>query len=85
MNKTTSIWTAVLTFSAVIMAAILLATNQREAQGAMINAQTGFTLMTTGVNGGDEALIVIDKTSQKMLIYNLNGNNLELLAGRSFK
>jgi hypothetical protein len=76
MNKQTSIWTAVLTFTAVILGAILLSSHDRKAEGAMLNAQANFSLMTTGINGGDEALVIIDKTQQKMIVYTLKNNDL---------
>jgi len=80
MNKTSSIWMAVLTFSAVILGAILLSNNERPAQAAMLNAQPNMTLMTTG-NGADEGLVVVDKTQQKMAVYLLRGNDLAYIAG----
>ena len=83
--KSTSIWTAVLTMTALIMAVILLTNNQRPAEGAMINAQPGFTLMTSGINGGDEALVVMDKSKQKMIIYTFKNNELVPVAGGSIR
>jgi hypothetical protein len=83
--KNTSIWMAVLTLTAVILAAILLGNNDRQAQAAMINAQPGFILMTTGANGGDEGLVVIDKTQLKMVIYAFKGNDLIPLARTSLR
>jgi hypothetical protein len=83
--KNTSLWMAVLTFTAIILAAILLTSGERPAQAAMINAQPNFTLMTTGINGGDEALVVIDKGRQKMIIYMYRGNELLPVAGRSIR
>jgi hypothetical protein len=80
MNKHTSIWMAVLTFTAVILGAILLSAPDRRAEGAMLNAQSNFSLMTTGINGGDEALIIVDKGQQKMIVYVLKGNELTVLA-----
>ncbi|HVT79334.1 MAG TPA: hypothetical protein VHM90_01645 [Phycisphaerae bacterium] len=81
MLKNSSVWMAVLTFTAVIMGAIILSSNDRRADAAMLNAQTNFSLMTTGINGGDEALIVIDKAQQKMILYVLKGNELTPLTG----
>jgi hypothetical protein len=78
--KNASTWMAVLTFTALILTAILLAGNERPAQAAMINNQTGFTLMTGGV-GGDEQLIVIDKPRGKMIVYSFKGNELVPVAG----
>ncbi len=81
MHKHTSVWMAVLTFTAVIMGAILLSAHDRTANGAMLNAQSNFSLMTTGINGGDEALVVVDKNQQKMIVYVLKGNELTVFAG----
>ena len=75
---------AVLTFTAIVMGVILIATPSRDAQAAMLNVQSGFSLMTAGTPGGDEALIVVDKGSQKVIVYHLNGNSLDVLAGGSF-
>jgi len=79
MIKSSSIWMAVLTFTAVILGAILLSSNERPAQAAMLNAQPNVTLMTTG-NGGDEGLVVVDKGQQKMVIYLIKGNELVPIA-----
>jgi hypothetical protein len=76
MNKHSNVWIAVLTFTAVILGAILLSSNDRRAEASMLNSQTNFSLMTTGINGGDEALIVIDKTQAKMIVYVLKGQEL---------
>jgi len=83
--KATSIWTAVLTLTAILLSAILLSNNERQAQGAMLNAQPGFILMTTGANGGDEGLVIIDKTKQKMAVYVMKGNDLTLIARTSLR
>ena len=83
--KSTSLSMAVLTFTALVMAVILLSGNQRPAQASMINAQPGFTLMTSGTNGGDEALVVMDKTKLKMIIYMFKGNDLAPVAGGSIR
>ena len=80
--KTANIWMAVLTLTAVILAAIMLSRNERPADAAMINAQPTVVLMTTGANGGDEGLIVVDKTQQKMIVYMLNNNALVPIAGK---
>ena len=76
--KNTSLWMAVLTFTAVILAVILLSSNERPAQAAMINTQPPITLMTSG--GGDESLILIDKNKGKMIVYGLKNNELVLVA-----
>ena len=79
--KNTSVWMAVLTFTAVIMGAILLSSGERRAEASMLNAQTNFSLMTTGINGGDEALVVIDKAQGKIILYVLKGNELTPVTG----
>lgn len=79
--RNSSTWMAVLTITGIMLAAILLSAPQPAAQAAMLNAQADFSMMTAGTNGGDEALIIVDKRSQKMVIYRLNGNSLEALAG----
>jgi hypothetical protein len=82
VTKKTTGWMGALTLTAIMMCAILIAGHERQAEGAMLNAQAGFSLMTTGGVNGDEMLIVIDKSSQKMLVYNLiNANELKLIAG----
>ena len=84
MKNKAGIWMAVLTLTAIVLGVILLAAPHREAQAVMINAQTGYTLMTTGTPGGDEFLIIIDKASTKVVMYKLNGNSLDLVAGTDF-
>jgi len=54
-------------------------------QAAMINAQADYCLITSGVNGGDEALFIVDKASQKMVIYQIRGTELVPLAGTNFR
>jgi hypothetical protein len=81
MTKSSSVWLAVLTFTAVILAAILLSGGDRPAQASMLNSQSSkVTMLTTG-NGGDEGLIVVDRTQQKVVIYLLKGNELTPIAG----
>ncbi len=81
MTKSSSIWIAVLTFTAVILAAILLAGSDRPAQASMLNSQSGKVTMITTGNGGDEGLIIVDRTQQKVIIYLLKGNELTPIAG----
>jgi hypothetical protein len=81
MNKTASIWMAVLTFTAVVMSVILISSNERPAQAAMLNAQPNVTMITTGAGGADEGLVIVDKTQQKIIIYQLKGNELLPMAG----
>jgi hypothetical protein len=77
--KNTSLWMAVLTFTAILLSAILLSSNDRPAQAAMILPLPGFTLMTSGA-AGDEALIIIDKNKGKMIVYSFKGNELVPIA-----
>ena len=84
MTKQPSVWMAVLLMTAIVMGVILLAAPQRQAQGVMLNAQTGYSLMTSGTPGGDEFLIVVDKTSQKLVIYSVSGNNISVMARENF-
>ncbi len=81
MTKSSSIWIAVLTFTAVILAAILFAGLDRPAQASMLNSQSGKVTMITTGNGGDEGLIIVDRTQQKVIIYLLKGNELTPIAG----
>jgi hypothetical protein len=81
MTKSSSIWIAVLTFTAVILAAILLAGIDRPAQASMLNSQSSKVTMITTGNGGDEGLIIVDRTQQKVIIYLLKGNELTPIAG----
>ena len=75
-------WMGALTLVAILLGAVLLATNSRPAEANMLNAQSGFSLMTAGAMGQDEVLIVIDKGAQKMIVYNLvNGKDLRPVAG----
>jgi hypothetical protein len=78
--KNASTWMAVLTFTALVLAAILLAGNERPARAAMINNQPAYTIMTSGT-GADETLIIIDKPRGKMIIYGFKGNELVPIAG----
>ncbi len=83
MKRSASLWMAVLTLTAVILGAVYLLAPTPVAHAEMLNAQNNFSLMTAGTGGGDEALIVIDKTQGKMAVFHLNGANLDLLAGRN--
>jgi len=75
---------AVLLMTAIVMGVILLAAPQRQAQAVMLNAQTGYSLLTSGTPGGDEFLIVVDKSTQKLVIYSVNGNNINIMARENF-
>ncbi len=78
MKTNSSILMATLTLTAIVLGVILLATPNRQAQAAMVSNEPGLTMMTTGVVGADEQLVIIDKTSGKMLIYHLGVNGFEL-------
>ena len=88
-NKKTSAAIAALTLTAILLGVILLATPQQQVQAAMLNDQTNFSLMTAGVMGGDESLIIIDKNSQKIVIYTMvvgrgNSMNFNLVGAGNF-
>jgi predicted Na+-dependent transporter len=72
---------AALTLTAVVLGAILLATPSRTAQANMLNAQAGFSMLTSGILANDEALTIIDKGQQKMIVYTLVNNVLTPIAG----
>ena len=83
MKKNSSVLIAVLTLTAIILGVILLATPSRNADANMINSQPSLTMITTGVSGGgDEMLIIMDKNSGKMLAYRVNGNEFELIGSQ---
>ena len=50
----------------------------------MLNAQPNVTMMTTGTNGGDEGLVIVDRATQKMIVYVIKGNELVPIAGQNF-
>jgi hypothetical protein len=81
MKKSVSVWMAVLTITAVIMAVILLASNERPVQASMLNAQPGVTMMTMGAGGGDEGLVIVDRATQRIIVYVMKGNELTPVAG----
>jgi hypothetical protein len=83
MKNKTNVWISVLTVSAIMLLCLLLwpATEQK-AEAAMLNAQPGYVLVTSGNPGGDESLFVLERSSGKILMYHLNGNRLELVAGK---
>ena len=84
MNSKSSMWVAVLTFTGLVLGVLMMAAPNREARAEMINAQASFTLITSGAPGADEALTVIDKTAQKMIIYHLNGNSFEVISSFNY-
>jgi len=80
MKKNPTALMAALTMTAIVLGAVLLSNNARPTDAAMLNAQSGFSLMTAGVTGGNESLVIIDKASQKMVVYDLvNGNDFKLI------
>jgi hypothetical protein len=84
MNKKHGLYMAFLTLSAIVLVVVLLAAPSREAQGVMLNAQPGFSLMTTGQPGGEEVLIVVDNSTSRMVMYQLSGTDLRVLASQDF-
>ena len=84
MKSQSTLWMAVLTLTAIVLGVILLATPQRTAQAEMLNAQAGYTMMMTGNPGGEEDLVIVDKATQKMLVYRMQGTTLELTTGANF-
>jgi len=84
MKRSASLWIAVLTLTAVVLGAINFFSPARTAQAEMLNVQNNFSMMTSGTPGGDEALIVIDKSRGRMVVYHLNGTALDILAVRAF-
>ncbi len=82
MKNKSNLWIATLTLSAILMVVVLLSSNERQAQASMMNAQANFSLITAGPPGTDEALIIVDKTSQKLVVFQLvNGNTLTPVSG----
>ncbi len=80
MKKNSSVLIAVLTLTAIVLGVIILATPARNADAHMINNQPSLTMITTGVSGGgDEMLVILDKNSGKMLAYRVNGAEFELI------
>jgi hypothetical protein len=84
MKPKTSVMMAVLTLMAIVLGVILLATPPREAKGEMLNAQSGYNMMMTGLPGGEEFLVIVDNTTQKMLVYRMQGTTLDLVSGSNF-
>ena len=83
MKKNPSVLVAVLTLTAIILGVVLLATPTRNAEAHMMNSQPSLTMITSGVSGGgDEMLIIMDKNSGKMLAYRVNGNEFELIGSQ---
>ena len=85
LNKKTSMTVAALTITAILLGVILLSSQNQTAQAAMLNSQTDFELLTAGTVGADDALFILDKNAQKMVIYTLSNNNkLNLIGGSAF-
>ena len=83
-----SVLVPALTASAVVLGGLLAAQlGQRpvvpEAQGALLNSQPGFELLSANVSDSDEALFALDHATGSLLVYQVDGNNerLELLNG----
>ncbi|MCL2646159.1 MAG: hypothetical protein FWD61_04030 [Phycisphaerales bacterium] len=84
-TKKTSAAVAALTLTAILLGVILLASSQQSAQAGMLNAQSDFSLMTAGPFGAtDESLIIIDKSSQTIVIYSMVNNRFNLIGGHSY-
>ena len=84
MKKSTSIWMAVLTMSAILMGVILLATPSRDASAMMVVNQNNLTMMTAGQSqGGDEFLLILDKSTGRLLAYRMDGNQFQLVGGEN--
>jgi hypothetical protein len=80
MKTNASVLIATLTLTAIILGVILLASPSRDAQAAMITNQPNLTMITCGISGGgDEMLIIEDKSSGRMIAYRINGSNFELV------
>jgi hypothetical protein len=85
MKTKTSALMAVLTLTAIVLGAILLATPSKEAKGEMLNEKTNYTMMMVGgAQGGEEFLMIVDKKTQKMLAYRMQGATIELATGANF-
>jgi hypothetical protein len=84
MQKKTSALIAALIMTAIVLCAIVLTTGNRPAEAAMLNAQADFSLMTVGLPGGNESLVIIDKNQGKMLVYELNGNQFKVTGAFHF-
>jgi hypothetical protein len=41
-------------------------------------------MMMTGLPGGEEFLLIVDKSTQKMLVYRMQGTSLDLVTGANF-
>ena len=73
--------------SAFVLAALLVVSGAPRlatvAEGAMVISRDNFTLMTAKTRSNEEALFLVDNTSQRLLIYRLNlpRNQLELVGG----
>ncbi len=80
MKKNSSVLIAALTLTAIVLGVILLATPSRNADAHMMSTQPSLSMITTGVSGGgDEMLVILDKNSGKMLAYRVNGAEFELI------
>ncbi len=83
-NNSTSLLTILLTVTAIALAVALLSTTQQPVQAAMNASAPPYTMITAGA-AGDEALMIIDNFSQKMLVYRLKDKELQAIAVMSPK
>jgi hypothetical protein len=84
MKTKTSALIAALILTAIVLSAVVLTTSSRPAEAAMLNAQADFSLLTVGLPGGNESLVIIDKNQGKMLVYELNGNQFKVTGAFHF-
>jgi hypothetical protein len=80
--KTPSVLMGALTLTAILLAVILLSVPSREAQAVMNVTGGQFTMLTSGsALGQDEALTIIDNKNEKVRVYRLLNNKLEVIGG----
>lgn len=87
MKKNTNVLMASLLVLALVLGVILIAAPSHPAQASgMINVTPGVTLLTAGrADGLFDYLVVIDKSSEKILVYNLTANNeFNLVAAQDY-
>ncbi|GEM_PF-3355583 len=78
MNKNTLV-IGTLTLTAIIMAVVLFSAPAHEAQAMSLASAGDFTMVTGGVQLGDEALFIIDNRSQKAILYRINNDRVEIV------
>mgnify|MGYP001604396009 CR=1 FL=1 len=85
MKSKNSVLMAVLTLTGIVLGVILLASPPREAKAEMLNVQPNYTMMMVGgLQGGDQLLMIVDNKTQKMVVYRMQGTNIELVSGANF-